>query len=241
MAIAVCHDRLGIVTDDVELDATMIDGSARDRVAVEGADAASYLQGQITQDIRDLAVGETRWTLILEPGGKIEALARITRLGDDRFVLDTDGGFGDRLAARLARFKIRVAAEISVEPAASDAPSMAHEAARIAAGWPRMGYEIEPGETIPASTGVEAVAVSFTKGCYPGQELVERMNSRVAGAPRSLRIVDAAPGAAIGDPVVDVTGNDVGEITSVSPDGALALAYVKRGVDVGRPPTHIPA
>ena len=35
--------------------------------------------------------------------------------------------------------------------------------------------EIVPGETIPAETGITDVAVSFTKGCYPGQELVERM------------------------------------------------------------------
>jgi folate-binding protein YgfZ len=227
------------VTDDVELDATFIDPEARDRVTVQGADAATYLQSQLSQDIRDLAVGESRWTLVLEPGGKIEVLARITRLADDRFVLDTDAGFGDRLAARLARFKIRVDAELSVEPAAVEAPSVAHETARVAAGWPRMGAEIEPGETIPAATGVESVAVSFTKGCYPGQELVERMNSRVAGAPRALRVVDAAPGAAVGDPVVDASGDAVGELTSVAPDGSVALAFVKRGADVGRPPAHI--
>ena len=59
------------------------------------------------------------------------------------------------------------------------------EAARIADGWPAMGVEIEPGETIPAETGVVAVAVDFRKGCYPGQELVERMDSRGATAPRA--------------------------------------------------------
>ena len=62
------------------------------------------------------------------------------------------------------------------------------EAARVADGWPAMGVEIEPGETIPAETGVVAVAVDFRKGCYPGQELVERMDSRGATAPRSLRV-----------------------------------------------------
>ena len=47
-----------------------------------------------------------------------------------------------------------------------------------------MGAEIVPGETIPAETGLTDVAVSFTKGCYPGQELVERMDSR-ARRPRA--------------------------------------------------------
>jgi folate-binding protein YgfZ len=217
----------------------MVDPSARDRVVVAGPDAATYLQGQVAQELRDLDVGATRWTLVLEPSGKIESLARITRSADDTFALDTDAGYGEALAARLNRFKIRVAADISVEPASREHPDDDHEAARIAAGWPRMGREIEPGETIPAATGVEAVAVSFTKGCYPGQELVERMNSRGAGAPRSLRVLDAAPGASPGDPVVDETGAEVGTVTSVSPDGSTALGYVKRGHTIGRPPAHV--
>ena len=48
-----------------------------------------------------------------------------------------------------------------------------------------MGTEIVPGEVIPAETGVVAVTVNFRKGCYPGQELVERMDSRGARAPRA--------------------------------------------------------
>lgn len=207
---------------------------------VRGPDASTYLQSQLAQDIRDLAVGDARWTLVLDPTGKIDSLARIVRSADDVFELDTDVGFGDGLAARLSRFKIRVDAEIAAVPAERAHPDDLHEQARVAAGWPRMGFEILPGETIPATTGVESVAVSFTKGCYPGQELVERMNSRGADAPKSLRIVDVAveAGASIGDPVLDGDA-DVGAITSISPDGRLALAFVKRGHDVGRPPRHV--
>ena len=62
-------------------------------------------------------------------------------------------------------------------------------AARIDAVWPAMGSEIAPGETIPAETGITEVAVSFTKGCYPGQELVERMDSRAARRPACCRRV----------------------------------------------------
>ena len=175
---------------------------------------------------------------MLEPSGKVESLARVTRSGDDRFVFDIDAGFGEALAARLSRFKIRVQAEISVVAAASPSPSDDHEVARIEAGWPRMGFEIMPGETIPAVTGVVSVAVNFAKGCYPGQELVERMDSRGADAPKQLRIVDAVKGAVPGDPVI-VDGTEVGAITSVSPAGDLALAMIKRGHDVGRPPVHL--
>ena len=67
---------------------------------MRGSDASTYLQSQIAQDIRDLAVGDARWTLVLDPTGKIDSLARIARTADDAFELDTDAGFGDGLAAR---------------------------------------------------------------------------------------------------------------------------------------------
>ena len=219
-------------------DPDVIDEAARDHVIVEGPDALTYLHSQVAQDLDGLAVGESVWTLVLEPTGKIDSLARVRRAAAERFDFDTDAGFGDALAARLARFKIRVAAEITVEPAAVREPSRDHEAVRVAAGWPRMGFEIVAGETIPAVTGVVPVAVSFTKGCYPGQELVERMDSRGADAPKSLRIVEIESGTQVGDPV-RVDGVDVGVVSSVSPLGGVGLAYIKRGHDVGAAPLHL--
>ena len=228
----------------------------RDVVRVSGPDALSYLQGQVSQDLLPMAVGDRRWTFLLQPTGRIDVLARVTRTVDDEFVFDVDGGFGEALVARLNRFKIRV--RVDVEPVpwrvvavlggtdviGPDAAPPAGvrqgrvedaEAARVAAGWPAMGAEIVPGETIPAETGITAAAVDFRKGCYPGQELVERMDSRRAVAPRSLRVVDVDAGARPGDPIV-VDGVDVGVLTSVA--GTTALGYVKRGVEVGRVPQH---
>ena len=62
------------------------------------------------------------------------------------------------------------------------------------------------------------------------------MDSRAAVAPRSLRRLDVAEGAAAGDPIVDADGNEVGVLTTVS--GTRALGYVKRNSDVGEPVTH---
>jgi folate-binding protein YgfZ len=211
-------------------DLPFIDDAARDRLAVEGDDALTYLQSQIAQEIRDMEVGETRWTLVLEPTGKVDTLARITRTAETSFVLDTDAGFGAALEARINRFKIRVKADSTLVTADQSEPSAGHEAARIAAGWPRMGAEIVPGETIPAVTGVVPVSVNFTKGCYPGQELVERMDSRGADAPKSLRIIEVPQGTAVGATIHDV------EVTSVN--GTTALAFVKRGSDLGTAPDH---
>lgn len=217
-------------------------------VQVSGADAAAYLQGQVSQDLRPLEVGGSAWTFVLQPTGRVDVLARVWRTADDVFVLDTDAGFGEVLVARLNRFRIRVKAEIETlqwhciavrgdgaaavpgglpswgggvdllgpdpQPPAGFAAGTAADllAARIDAVWPAMGAEIAPGETIPAETGITDVAVSFTKGCYPGQELVERMDSRGATAPRLLQLVDPT------------TFN--GEITSRL--GDRALAYLKR-------------
>lgn len=208
----------------------------RDEVRVSGPDALTYLQGQVSQDLLPMEVGDERWTFVLQPNGRVEALARVRRTGEDGFVFDTDAGFGEALAARLARFKIRVAVDIGpVDRVACHGP-FDDETTRVEAGWPAMGSEIVPGETIPAETGIAIEAVDYKKGCYPGQELVERMDSRGADAPRRLRILDVADGARPGDPIT-LDGQEVGRLTSVA--GRRALGYIKRGVDLGTPrPSH---
>lgn len=202
-------------------------GDRRDVVVVEGPDAASYLQSQVSQDLRGMASGESRWTFLLEPTGKVDVLARVTMTGDERFEIDTDPGFGHVLEARLNKFKIRVKATVEAQQPSGGSVG-ADDDARIAAAWPKMGVEIVPGETIPAETGVAPLAVSFTKGCYPGQELVERMDSRGSTAPRHLEVLDRklddSPGAA-----VRKDGAEIGTITSVGT--TQVLAYVKRGHD----------
>jgi folate-binding protein YgfZ len=228
----------------------------REVVRVSGPDTLTYLQGQVSQDLVPMAVGDRRWTFLLQPTGKVDVLARVERVADDAFVFDIDAGWGDELVARLNRFKIRV--KVDVEPlpwrvlrvlggidvigpdphppaGVPEGTAADLEEARVRDGWPAMGVEIEPGETIPAETGVTAVAVDFRKGCYPGQELVERMDSRGASAPRSLRIVDVGDGAQPGDPI-ELDGQPVGVLTSVA--GGVGLGYVKRGVEVGRTPSH---
>lgn len=195
----------------------------RDVVIAEGPDAVSYLHSQASQNIEAMAVGEERWTFLLEPTGKVEVLARVRRVGDERLELDTDAGYGGALLARIDRFKIRVKADTSLVPATADAPPR-DESARVAAGWPAMGAEIVPGETLVAGSGLSQVAVDFRKGCYPGQELVERMDSRGAEAPRRLCRLPAGDY----DPATVEVTSSVGE---------HALAWVKRGNEIGTPVT----
>ncbi len=206
----------------------------RDIVAVDGPDALTYLHSQVSQDVRPLQVGERTWTFLLDPAGKVLVLAGLERVDAERFELDTDAGFGAGLLARLDRFKIRVKATTTLTTSTPGSPIGVErdESARIAFGWPAMGAELVPGESMVAGTGLARIAVSFTKGCYPGQELVERMDSRVAVPPRSIQRVSVAPGTVAGDPVT-IDGVEVGEITSVV--GTDALAWIKRGSEVGTP------
>ena len=101
---------------------------------------------------------------------------------------------------------------------------------RVRARWPLMGQDLMP-DMIPGETGIIECAVSFTKGCYPGQELVERMDSRGSAAPRMLRVINATPKASVGDDVI-IDGAIVGTYTSVA--GTIALALIKRGTDITR-------
>ena len=110
----------------------------------------------------------------------------------------------------------------------------AWEAVRIEAGIPVMGRELTE-RTIPAEAGVVERAVSFTKGCFTGQELVARIESRGGNVPRHLRGVVVGtnvlppPGA-----TVAVDAREVGSLTSVGESldrrAPVALAYVRRDV-----------
>ena len=74
-------------------------------VRATGADAASYLNGQISQDIEAIPVGDAAWSLVLDPSGKLVAWFRVHRLDENEFVLDCEPGVVDALIARLERFK----------------------------------------------------------------------------------------------------------------------------------------
>lgn len=124
-----------------------------------------------------------------------------------------------------------------IETGATPSGLDAYETARIEAGAPRFGADITP-ENFPGETGVLDRAVSFEKGCYPGQETVARMRYRGHPNKALYRLAieggDAAPGAEISQ-----RERAVGAITSVAPlpvDGqTLALGYLSRNADTAEP------
>ena len=86
---------------------------SRGFLCVQGDDAESYLQSQLSNQIAGLPVRASRWSLVLEPTGKLIAVVRVTRFEDTVFVLDTEPQCVEAVAARLNRFKIRVKADIA--------------------------------------------------------------------------------------------------------------------------------
>lgn len=252
----------------------------RDFMRVHGPDAASWLQGQLSQDLDPLVPGSAALSFLLQPQGKVEALIRVQRLSDDDFVIDVDGGLGDVVSQRLLRFKLRVKADVEAlawtclavrgpgaealdegldatwlrwpgrdligdEPLVPDAVPIGspadYERARIAAGVPVMGAEITD-RTIPAELGpwVMGKAVSFTKGCYTGQELVARIESRGGHVPRRLRALTSDGPLGVGA-ALTVGDKTVGEVTSATTDASgatVALGFVGRDVE---PPATVTA
>ncbi|MCY3960920.1 MAG: hypothetical protein OXG34_04530 [bacterium] len=248
----------------------------RSVLAVSGPDAEDFLQGQLSQDIAALGPGQSAWSLILQPQGRIDAFVRVTRQAADCFVLDTDGPL-EQVDARLRRFMLRT--DVTLEPLdwqcvvvrgpgaentavsgeivaavptggvdllglqpsiPEDVPVIdpeALEAHRIRCGFPRMGVDIDD-RTIPAEAEIVDFTVSFTKGCFTGQELVARMDSRGSSAPRYLRLLTLEERVELdgGEPIIDAGGAVVGTVTSTAWDAiagaTVALGYIKRSVDM---------
>lgn len=105
------------------------------------------------------------------------------------------------------------------------------ERLRIEAGTPLFGHEVDD-RVLPAEAGLVERAVSFTKGCYPGQEPISRLHYR-GHANRSLRVLQIA-GRALPAPDAEIVhgGRAVGRVTSAAPagDGVVALGYVRAEV-----------
>ena len=279
----------------------LLDRSERGKLALTGADARSFLQGQVTNDVEGLADGAGCYAAFLTPKGKMLGDLRILAAGDE-LLLDTErvalqGLFnmirrfsigydvqlhkrtlergllslvgpdaaavagagslpvdehahsvveipGSGLVARVIRTDVGVDLLCSVEDvealraALEDAGAQrvsdaAVECLRVEHGRPRYGIDLDD-SVIPQEAGLNERAVSFTKGCYVGQETVARLYYR--GKPnRQLRGLRLSRPASSGDEL-SFEGRTVGVVASValSPRfGPIGLALVRREAPPG--------
>ncbi len=269
----------------------LLDRSGRGKLLFSGPDAAEYLQGQLTNDIEALEVGEGCYAALLDRKGHMQADMRVLRPTEQELWVDTEPEAFAAARRHLEMYKIGREVEMEdltetrailsligprsaeiagspplpehaceslsvagvdclasgtiagidliadaaerlraalTEAGAVEVGADAAEILRIEAGTPRFGAEMGP-ETMPAEAGIVDDAVSFTKGCYIGQETVARLHYK--GKPnrhlRGLRLsAPASPGASL-----TLGEKEVGRIggSCISPAfGAIALAILRR-------------
>jgi folate-binding protein YgfZ len=224
---------------------------------VRGPDAASYLQAMVSNDVEELAIGDACEALLLTPKARVIAPLVVLRRAVDDYLLLTEEGLGERVRATLVRSRFAARCEIEPETHVSSvalggeqgiptadygepavevldeelAPTIAEdelELLRVRAGTPRFGREIDD-RILPAEAGLDARAVDFEKGCYPGQEPIARQHYR-GRVNRTLRVLEIA-GAELPDYDAEIEhdGKVVGRVTSAVRDGnaVVALGYVR--------------
>jgi tRNA-modifying protein YgfZ len=206
---------------------------------VAGPDAADYLQRMVSNDVEALGIGEACDALLLTAKARVIAPLRVVRRADADFLVLTEPELGDTVREQLLR--TRFAAKVEIEPEQHEAWLVLGggevlderppgeevgeeelERWRIESGIPRWGHEIDE-RVLPAEAGLDETHISFSKGCYPGQEPIARQRYR-GKVNRRLRVLDVEGDAARGDELV-LDGKTVGRITSAV--SGLALAYVR--------------
>ncbi|NOT26104.1 MAG: folate-binding protein YgfZ [Acidobacteria bacterium] len=152
-------------------------------------------------------------------GDAAVVIARVDQLGVPGFCVYIE-------PAQVTRLKVALVAEGAVE-----AEAEAIDAARIEAGYPVFGTDMTD-ETIPLEAGIEHRAISLTKGCYVGQEVIIRVlhrgGGRVVKRLVGLRIDGDVPGSGA---KILAGEKEIGVVTSAvrSPRlGTIALGYVHR-------------
>ncbi|MBO0768785.1 MAG: folate-binding protein YgfZ [Solirubrobacterales bacterium] len=272
----------------------LVDRSERGKLALTGADAKEFLNGQVTQDITQLTPGHGAYAALLTNKGKMLADLRVLDTGD-ALLLDTERAGLQELFNAIRRFSVgydvtlhkrtleygqlsligpeadalaRKAGFSVPGPAEHDhvngvvrtdlgldlfAPTgevgalsqgladagavpvseQSAETLRVERGRPRYGVDLDD-SVIPQEAGLNERAVSFTKGCYVGQETVARLyyrgkpNRRLCG----LKLSEPAPAGT----EFSYEERVVAALSSVADSprfGPVGLALVRRNAPVG--------
>ena len=156
-------------------------------IRIKGADAAAFLHGQFTTDVTGLAPDRACLSAWCDPKGRALATFVLARL-DEAFQLLLPGALKQAFVKRLTMFVLRANVVIA-DAEAEDVPPLPRlpgtdrdlsETALIRQGIPLLHPETS-GRFLPQELNLDALdAVSFTKGCYPGQEIIARLRYRGA-------------------------------------------------------------
>jgi folate-binding protein YgfZ len=201
--------------------ATYADVTAGTRcLGVYGPRAADYLTATLGVTAAQLAAMDDHAVLLLGEGAERITVLRSADLSLPGF--DCIAGT-DRIDAMERALTL-----VGVTTASAAVTAVA----RVEAGVPQWGIEMDE-ETIPQEANLDALgAISFSKGCYTGQEVVARIHFR-GHVNRHLRWLSASEPIPVGATVVDASGKELGTVRSsvISPRrGPLAIAMVRREI-----------
>ncbi len=231
-------------------------------VAIAGADAVTFLQGLVSNDVAAAARGPV-WAALLTPQGRWLADFFIVRDGE-RLLLDCERAQAGFLVQQLARFRLRAKVAIADESpawevlaawgdaapegtggrdprlpeagwrllrpagtASGDAEAADYDRHRLRLGLPDGSRDLESGRTLLLEAGFDELhGVSWTKGCYMGQELTARTRYRGLVKRRLVPVAVEGPLPAPGTPAL-IDGAEAGTIRSGREGRALAILRIE--------------
>jgi len=236
---------------EARLQTAVVDLAWRAAVDMTGRDRVRFLHGMCTNDIKKLQTGESCVAAIVNRQGKMVAEVIVWATADAlRLVVDRANAqpmidhlqrfiIADDVTLRLSETGVLGVyggdlPDGPIEPslplpgrmvfgALDGRPPMGFEAwerLRINHGYPRWGVDMGP-DLLPMEAGLEPIAIRYDKGCYIGQEVIQRVKT-YSEPPRMLVQLQLDGPASPGTPVL-ADGQEVGHVTSAAGTAALAL------------------
>jgi folate-binding protein YgfZ len=201
-------------------------------IEVGGEDRLAFLQGLVSNDVTLAAPDRAVWAALLTPQGKWLADFFIVAEGE-RLLLDCERGQIEMLVAKLSRYRLRARAtvtdrsgELGVAVAWGGDPSAdatEWDAYRVSLGLPDGSKDLEADKTVLLEAGFDELnGISWTKGCYMGQELTARTRYRGLLKRRLVQVEIDGPLPAAGTPLMR-GGSEVGSMRSGVAGRGLAV------------------
>jgi folate-binding protein YgfZ len=216
------------------------------KIIVSGADAFDFLQAQLSNDLRLLDERDELLAAWCNPKGRVICILRIRR-SDAGYVLILPAELAGSVLQRLTLFRFR--SRVEFQPAPASPPDLGIQGSleewlldNLKSGRPEVWQAQSEGFT-PHMLNLDLIgAVSFDKGCYPGQEIVARTHYRGATKRRTHRFEAARPvsvGARVSDGERDIGEvlNAIGtDLLAVIPSDKADEALVVDGIEL----RHVP-
>jgi len=209
-------------------------------IHASGADAETFLQGQLTQDIASLDGVTSRRAAICNPKGRVIVTMTVGRLPDG-IGMAVPADMADAILGRLKMYRLRAKVDLEAGDGGWEVLVPAGEqrlADLIRSGIPFIGSALTEAFT-PHMLNLDRLgAISFSKGCYTGQEVVARTEHLGKSRRRLMRYRAASPGLRPGERLTD-GGSNAGDVVNVDGRDLLAVTPVdlhERTLDNGGNP-----